>query len=904
MDKKILDFANLSNLSLIEQMYTKYLEDSSSVDPSWSHFFEGIAFAQTLSHVPTEQTSSSGVETSIAVLIDNYRRYGHFLATTNPLDLESKEHAYQELLSIEKMGFSSADLDKMYEVSGWSGEKEISLQACLDRLSRIYCGNLGVEFMGFTTPDIEQFIIEQMEEESAGAFTREEQVTAFSKLVDTEIFEEFLNKKYPGQKRFSIEGCSLLLPVLSQLLDTGNALDVDTFILGMAHRGRLSVLANLLNKPCAAIFREFDPDFISDMQGRSGDVKYHMGYSTEIEKGQKKIQLELCANPSHLESVDPVVLGRVRARQDLLEEEKKSFVCAVLVHGDASVAGQGVVYETMQMVNLPGYETRGSIHIVVNNQIGFTATEKDTQSTYYATDIAKAFSAPVLHVNGEDVEAGIRAAKLAMLIRQKFHIDVVIEIVGYRKYGHNEGDEPAFTQPVMYQSIRKKTNLREVFAKQMVEAGVLSESEAKAIETQSEARCEESFKNKTQAVISEKEEEKTLVEANPSYMNASALRTLAKRVCTVPADFDLHRKMRRVLDERLAMVDEKGEKNIDWGMAETLAFAALLVFEKVPIRLSGQDSMRGTFAHRQATFFDQTTNAPFTPLAHLEQGQASFEVYNALLSEYAALGFEYGYSLENQKGMTLWEAQFGDFANSAQTIIDQYIVSGYQKWGEKAPLTLLLPHGYEGQGPEHSSARIERFLQLAAFDNIEVFVPSTSASYFQAIFERGLLKTGKPAVIFTPKALLRFAPSLSSFETVIERKSLPVICDEKFSSGVKKLIFCSGKVAYDLREARGDKKIAIVTLERLYPFPKEEIAACIEQILGKKSSSIPVLWVQEEHQNMGCWEFVKPRLEEIIGKRANLQYVGRAKSASTSAGSKALHLKELNQFVKEAMDVL
>lgn len=896
MDKKILDFATLSNLSLIEQSYEAYLEDPESVDASWRHFFEGIAFAKSLSHTPATQ----GEDSSVEALINNWRRYGHFLSTTNPLELGLVEHDYQSLLGLEAAGFKEEDLTKTFSTPTFQEGKSLTLEALIAELNRIYCGSIGFEFMGYTTPQIEQFITSRIEN-SEWQPSSDVLKKGLAKLTDTEVFEEFLNKKYPGQKRFSIEGCATLIPLLDHIFTSGAGAGAKAFIIGMAHRGRLSVLANLMQKPYEEMFAEFDPSYMVRAQGRSGDVKYHMGYETSVDYQGQALDLLLCANPSHLESVDPVALGRARALQDQLEEGQQNGVCPILVHGDASIAGQGIVYETMQMLKLKGYTTQGTLHIVVNNQVGFTATAQETQSMHYTTDLAKAFSAPVFHVNAEDTKAVLKVAELAMQVRQAFKVDVIVEIVGYRKYGHNEGDEPAFTQPVMYRTIRQKKPIRELFKEQLIHEGVLDTAGASQFEQDSVARCEAAFTKKQEG----KEETGSSNTSplapleKPDYLTYDNLKALATSFCTFPESFDLHRKMKKVVQDRLNMVEKGAGSMVDWGMAETLAMALLLRFEKLNIRLSGQDSMRGTFAHRHACFFDQTTNEIFTPLTHLSDDQARFEVYNALLSEYGALGFEYGYAINNKDSLAIWEAQFGDFANAAQIIIDQYIASGYQKWGEVASLMLFLPHGYEGQGPEHSSARIERFLQLAANKNMDIFLPSTAAAYFQAILSRRG-RSGHPCIIFTPKALLRFAPSLASTEELLSLEALPLTKAIPEGS-IEKLILCSGKVVYDLQEARGDKKIAIVTLEQLYPFPEEAVKSCLDEVLTK-NKGCQVVWVQEEHQNMGCWEFVSSRIQTLLPENCALKYVGRSKSASTAAGSKALHQQELNQLIKEAME--
>ncbi|MCB1109631.1 MAG: 2-oxoglutarate dehydrogenase E1 component, partial [Chlamydiia bacterium] len=669
---------------------------------------------------------------------------------------------------------------------------------------------------------------------------------------------------------------------------------------GMAHRGRLNVLTNILGKSYTDLFREFEKTYIPDTFEGSGDVKYHKGFSSDVPtRAGKTVHLSLCANPSHLEAVDPVVEGRTRAKQEQNFGGKTFPILPVLIHGDASISGQGVVYETMQLSKLTGYQTGGTLHIVFNNQVGFTANPEETKSTPYCTDIAKSFGAPVFHVNAEDPEKCVAVMRLAVEIRQRFGCDVFIELNCHRKYGHNETDEPAFTQPHIYQIIKQKDIIRNLYRNRLMQEGSLSKEEGEALEKEFKDSLEEALK------ITQEESLKKTFPEKPSLLAPvktdvpiERLKELTDRLTTVPEGFTLNPKLKRLLEDRKKMITGDLEAPVvDWGMAEHLAFATLLT-EGVHIRLSGQDSGRGTFSHRHATLTDQKTAERYYPLSHLSADQAPFNVYNSPLSEYAVMGFEYGYSLSYHKALTLWEGQFGDFANGAQIVIDQFIVSAEQKWGRLSPLTLLLPHGYEGQGPEHSSGRMERFLQLAGNDSLYIINPSNAAQYFHALRRQGMQKLLKPLVIFTPKALLRFPPSMSPPQDLSQGEFQEVIDDPKRPKHAKRLLFCCGKVYYDLMEKNTRDDLALIRIEQLYPLHEEKIQA----ILKNYAKISECFWVQEEPQNQGAYSYIAPLLQNLLPEKLILRYVGRDRSASTAAGTIALHNQEREKFLKEALE--
>jgi 2-oxoglutarate dehydrogenase E1 component len=710
--------------------------------------------------------------------------------------------------------------------------------------------------------------------------------------------------KYPGQKRFSLEGGETLIPMLNGLLNKLAEIQLQEAMIGMAHRGRLNVLANVLGKSYAEIFSEFEDHYIPCSFEGSGDVKYHMGYHSRIQTlGGRPLALSIAPNPSHLESVNPVVEGFVRAKQDMQKQKPADhrLAVAILIHGDASLAGQGVVYETMQMWNLEGYQTGGTLHIAVNNQVGFTAEAHETRSTTYCTDIAKSFNAPVLHVNAEDPESCVYAACLAAEIRQRFHIDVFIELCCYRKYGHNETDEPSFTQPLLYQKIKGRRNIRDIYRQQLIDQNVLSDEEVDCLEEQFTKELEEAQKNIKQdkPPAAQPDKNKESAENIDTKLAREQLVMLNHALYHIPENFAIHSKLKRIFEHRQKMTEQdSSQKAIDWAVAESLAFASLLV-EGHPIRLSGQDSARGTFSQRHAVLTDQKNGEKYIPLNHISQDQAEFSVQNSLLSEFAAMGFELGYSYAREKAFILWEGQFGDFANGAQIIIDQYLVSGKQKWNWSSSITLLLPHGFEGQGPEHSSARIERFLQLSADKNIRIVYPTTPAQLFHALRRQKKAQEVKPLILFTPKGLLRYPASYSALEEFYQQDFQKFIDDPEIQKkDIQKVCFCAGRVFYDLVECRAKEKrtdVAIIRVEQLYPFSRQEFV----QILQGYAQAGEWIWVQEEHQNAGCWNYIASRIQRELPQNNRLRYVGRKESASTAVGSSALHKKQLAEFIHE-----
>ncbi|MDX8431783.1 MAG: 2-oxoglutarate dehydrogenase E1 component [Candidatus Algichlamydia australiensis] len=879
-----ISYANLSSMHYIDALYASYLQDPFSVDVSWQRFFEGMQFAEKMPAVsgPTQ----AGEELRVARLIDTYRSFGHKCAKINPIAME-KEQVCSELQP-ENFGFSN--LDEQVPTCGLLSREKAPLKDLIVTLQKIYCGSIGFEYMGLQNPELEAFIQEKVEGENF-SLTKEEKEATFYHLNRSEMFESFIQMKFPGQKRFSLEGGETLIPMLFEIFEVGGACGVQNALMGMAHRGRLNVLTNVCGKPYSAIFHEFSPEHFPTPDEGSGDVKYHKGYKTTFKiKNGSQFSLELAANPSHLEAVDPVVLGATRAIQD--KREVKNSVLPILIHGDAAVAGQGIIYETLQLCRLEGYATAGTLHIVINNQVGFTASTEEARSNLYCTDIAKSFGAPVFHVNGEDPEKAILVAKLAAEIRQKFGIDVFIDLSCYRKYGHNESDEPGFTQPKEYKLIRSRANVRDLYAKKLIEEGTMSEAEVQSYG--------ERFKAELEQELSKPEEESPVPApidpfvAIPTATSADQLENYAKQFCVLPQDFNPHPKLKRLFEQRLEMVTgEVDEKRVDWGMGECLAYAKLLS-EGISIRISGQDSRRGTFSHRHAALIDQESGKPHFPLQALVKEGAQFAVFNSPLSEYGVMGFDYGYSLEKENALTIWEAQFGDFANGAQIIIDQFITSAERKWGQFAPLVLFLPHGYEGQGPEHSSARIERFLQLASNDSLFICNVTTPAQEFHLLCRHAKLPFKRPLVLFTPKALLRFAPSLSSVREFASESFEEILDDPAQKGAAKKILLCSGKVYYDLVEKRADQEIAIVRVEQLYPLHKEKL----KKIVDKYPQIEEVMWVQEEHENMGAWEFMRPHLHELFPQK-KISYGGRDRSAVTACGTSALHKKELKEWLEK-----
>jgi 2-oxoglutarate dehydrogenase E1 component len=898
-------YANLANLPVLEQLYQNYLNDPHSVDLSWRHFFEGMTFAQ--GAIPLMQQNESP-DLRVYLLIDAYRKFGHRMASFNPVATTQIQEP--EELNIEKLNFKKEELNASFPTCGFLLEEQAPLKTLIDALKKTYCGTVGIEYMGLKGIEMQRWLQEQIEPLFPLHLDTSEKIQILHKLNEAELFESFLHTKYVGQKRFSLEGGETMIPMLYSIIERGAREGVEEVILGMAHRGRLNVLANILNKSYAQIFHEFEDHYTPDLQEGTGDVKYHKGYLGALPTAEgKTVAVTLVANPSHLESVDPVVEGIVRARQELKGDKKqRQQIIPILIHGDAAVAGQGVVYETIQLSRLTGYATGGTLHIVINNQIGFTTLPKDTRSTTYCSEIARAFGAPVFHVNAEDPQGCVRAANLAIDLRQKFACDVFIDLNCYRKYGHNEGDEPTFTQPLEYALIKSKKTIREIFRDQLIAENVLDAAKAQELENlfkEGLQKALEGISAVAAAKSSPKETQKSDV-ASPSdiktSVDAKILVALAEKFCAVPENFRIHPKIKRLLQDRLAMVHaDPSAARIDWGMGEHLAFASLLS-EKIHVRLSGQDVRRGTFSHRHCIWVDQVKEQKYFPLSHLSSDQAPFDAFNSPLSEYAVLGFDFGYSITYPKSLVIWEAQFGDFANGAQIIIDQYIASAEQKWALDSNLTLLLPHGYEGQGPEHSSARIERFLQLCGHENMRVANCSTPAQLFHLLRAQALLSTHKPLILFTPKVLLRHPLCVSSLNDFSQGKFQEVIDDPSSPQTTRRLFFCSGKLYYDLLQERQKRKIAdiaLVRIEQLYPFPKDKLG----QILRKYTPSEGIYWLQEEHSNMGPWDYIRPFFNELLGTKDAVKYTGRDRSASPATGSHALHKKQLEEIMQTAFNV-
>ena len=840
-------------------------------------------------------------------LITAYRTYGHLLAETNPISTKKPGEVVE--LSLLRLGFSAKEEEELFPTCGLLPEKEAKLKDIVAALKDIYCRGIGIEYMGLQNPAVIEWLQQRIEPSRFRPNLAIEQKKAIlTHLNRSELFEVFLHTKYTGQKRFSLEGGETLIPILAGAIDTGANLGVEEFFLGLAHRGRLNVLANILNKSYGDIFSEFEDYSDPGSFEGSGDVKYHKGYRSEVETDSgRKVKLCLAANPSHLESVDAVLLGHVRARQVAMNDAFDKAI-PILIHGDAAIAGQGVVYETLQLYRLPGYATGGCIHIIINNQIGFTTLPKDARSTRYCTDIAQGFNAPVFHVNGENPEECVHATQLAIELRQRFRCDVFIELNCYRKYGHNEGDEPAFTQPLEYQLIRKKKPIRELYRDDLIQQGVVERKVAEGLEEKFRAGLQEVLSGKKEELqqreaLNEEEDfpqkvtKHTLFDPVDTTCSKKELIEVAEAFCQVPEGFNIHRKLKRVVDGRLKMLQgDPDARVIDWGMGEHLAFGSLL-WEGTHIRLSGQDSRRGTFSHRHAMWMDQKQQKKYFPLSHLKKDQGRFDVFNSPLSEYAVLGFEFGYSLGYETALVIWEAQFGDFCNGAQIIIDQYLATAEQKWGTRESLVLFLPHGYEGQGPEHSSARIERFLQLAGDYNMQVVNPTNPAQLFHLLRRQIKRTLRKPLVVFTPKALLRHPICASSFNEIAEGRFQEVIDDEDAGADAKLLLFSCGKIYYDLvaeREERGLKDVAIVRVEQLYPLHKEALA----KLIKKYGSAKRCFWVQEEPSNMGGWDFIRPQLQELLPKDLKLEYAGRQRSASPAVGSFSLHKQEHRAVMK------
>jgi 2-oxoglutarate dehydrogenase E1 component len=877
---------SVSNLDVAEEMYARYLNNSTDVDATWQQYFNDLENTAKESE-PVKQDQTCRVEG----LINAYRTYGHLYANINPLQTSVDAREIPKELQIGVLGFNSSELNKQFPTCGFLKEEKAPLIKIIDHLKSIYADKIGVEYMGLQNKELEKFVQEQMENGTREELNLAEKQMILQQLNKSELLEVFLHTKYVGQKRFSLEGGETLIPMLEAVIESGAESGIEEFYIGMSHRGRLNVLTNILNKSYKDVFSEFDENYIPESFEGSYDVKYHKGFASEIKTAKKTVKVSLTPNPSHLESVDSVVEGQVKARQFITKDETQTKILPILIHGDAAVSGQGVVYETLQFYKLNAYSTGGTLHFVVNNQIGFTTLPSDSRSTLYCTDIAKTFGSPVFHVNVEEPESCIFVTQLALQIRQKFHLDVFIDLNCYRKYGHNESDEPAFTQPIEYQIIRKKKPVREIYRDQLIEHGFLEKELATSLESEFKLSLQEALsavKITPKPVIAENEVKQISEKEINTSVSKELLNEIAERLSEVPQDFNIHPKVSQLVKNRLSMIKE-GE-NIDWGMAETLAYATLL-WEGINIRISGQDSCRGTFSHRHGLWVDQSEEKQYFSLKHLKERQGVFDLINSPLSEFAVLGFEYGYNIMTLDSLTIWEAQFGDFANGAQVMIDQYIASGEQKWGQRSSIVLLLPHGYEGQGPEHSSGRLERFLSLAGNSNMQIVNPTTPAQLFHLIRRQIIGKIHKPLIIFTPKGLLRHKACVSSVFDLTDGYFNLIIDDVSEIKNITKLIFCSGRIYYDLSDERGKNNVidtAIVRIEQLYPIDTLKIKNIIDSYTGL----VVCYYVQEEPSNMGAWEYIKPIIEPLLPNNLKLQYIGRNRSASPATGSHALHNQE------------
>jgi 2-oxoglutarate dehydrogenase E1 component len=831
-------------------------------------------------------------------LIHAYRVRGHLVSDLDPLDSQRAPH---KDLDPATYGLTLWDLDREFITNGLSGRDRATLREILETLRDTYCGTVGVEYMYIADPERKEWLQERMESSrNRLPLTPPQRKRVLEKLVEAESFEKFLHTKYVGHKRFSLEGCEALIPLLDRVLCDAARAGVKEAVIGMSHRGRLNVLANTIGKPLAQIFSEFEGQVDADSTQGSGDVKYHLGATGEhtADTGET-LSVSVAPNPSHLEFVNPVVEGMVRAKQDALGDEERSKVLPILLHGDAAIAGQGIVAETLNLAGLEGYATGGTIHIVVNNQIGFTTLPQDARSSTYCTDVAKMVHAPVFHVNGDDPEAVAYVSAVAFEYRQRFKRDILIDLVGYRRWGHNEGDEPSYTQPIMYSKIKAHTSIGQLYGDQALRAGWITREELDALWAEKKAEMQREGESGSLAAIARRAQA-TLAPVDAPSMRAR-LKTALKALGSVPEGFELHPKLMPLIKKRAELLEGRGE--VDWATAESLAWGTLLL-EGVPVRLSGQDTGRGTFSQRHAVLYDVRNGKEYVPLNALAPTGTRFEVHDSLLSEAAVMGFEYGYAVADHRTLVLWEAQFGDFFNGAQVIVDQFFAASETKWGQPHGLVLLLPHGHEGQGPEHSSARIERFLTLCAEDNMRVSYPSTPASFFHLLRWQGRESIEKPMVVFTPKSLLRHPRCVSSLEELTDGRFEAVIDDAAADpSRVRRVVLTSGKLYYDLLKGREDKKadhVALVRVEQLYPVPSAELAS----LLARYSPQAELVWAQEEPRNMGAWRFLREWFQEGVvadGGRRVPRYLGRPASASPAPGSHKAHVLEQEHIVSEAL---
>ena len=908
---------SVPNLSFVEDLYYAWLADPTSVDAAWARYFETLppsppaapptAFPRRRPDGEAAAGAPAASEAAFQAQVDRvvqaYREFGHLRSDLDPLGLTGRA----ERFSLASFGLGDADLSRRCADPDGSG-RSLTLGELVARLEETYCRTLGVELAHMHDADLRRWLEQKMERtRNRCPLPPEAKRRLLEKIVEAETLEQFLGTKFLGSKRFSVEGAEGLLPLMELLIDRAEGHGVRNVVIGMAHRGRLNVLANVVGKPLPQIFAEFRDNAIVNAGG--GDVKYHLGYSSDRETREGVLlHLSLSFNPSHLEWIDTVVQGRVRAKQDRYHDGERVRSVPVLIHGDAAFAAQGIVAESLQMSELEAYGVGGTIHVIVNNQVGFTTSPRDARSTTYCTGPARMLQIPLIHVNGEDMEAVAQAVLLAVDFRQRFHRDVVIDLWTYRRHGHNEGDEPAFTQPLMVRAIQRKPALKRTYAQELEREGTVAPADVETMTARYRARLEQAFQESARIAVQAGAPPMTgfwkayrggpLGEGSevPTGVAPAALREIAANLTALPQGFQAHPKLVKLLEARAEM--GRGARPVDWGMGEALALGAL-AWEGTRIRLVGQDVRRGTFSHRHAVLYDQERGTPYAPLSHLRSGQGPVEIRDSLLSEAAALGFEYGYSLEMPDALTVWEAQFGDFVNAAQVIIDQFLSSGEAKWNRLSGLVLLLPHGMEGQGPEHSSARLERFLELSVDDNWRVVNLTSPAQLFHALRRQVLSPWRKPLVVMSPKSLLRHPQAVSALDELAGGRFQPVIADGATDpQEVRRVVLCSGKLFYDLaaaREAQGARHVALVRVEQLYPLALDEVLAAV----GRFRPGVELVWAQEEPSNMGAWDYVDARLAPRLP--GPLLLVARSPSASPAVGSATRHKLEQEQLVREAL---
>ncbi|MDA7893505.1 2-oxoglutarate dehydrogenase E1 component [Rhodopirellula sp.] len=915
------------SLDYIDDLYVQYVRDPTSVSENWRKYFEQFLVGSGSGSKSKPSSAGSGnaeaqdsadnsaaqalwlarIQDRVNNLVREYRVRGHLVANLDPLGFERPDSPE---LNPNVYGLNKEDLSRPF--NGASVEKELggTVDAILTRLRNTYCRSIGAQFMHIDRRNIRDWLQRRMETtENRLELSHDVQRRIYARLADATIFEEFVRRKFVGAKTFSLEGAETLIPMLDLALEKASQHNVKEVVMGMAHRGRLNVMANILKKRAMNIFWSFD-DPNPEMNRGGGDVRYHLGYSSDWTTASgDNLHISLCFNPSHLEFVNTVAQGRTRCKQDRRRDERRQEVMTILIHGDAAFAGEGVVQETLNLSELEGYKTGGTLHIVINNQVGFTTEPNEGRSTTYATDIAKMLQIPIFHVNGEDPEAVAQVVSLAMDFRKEFQRDVVIDLYAFRRWGHNEGDEPRFTQPRMYAEIDRRASVREQYLACLMELGKISPEEAEEIQQERTEKLESEFAaSKNEAFVPDTQ---TLaanwsdyfggpepVEATPTGYDTEKLSNLLDALTRLPENFSANKKLKRPMAQRREMAE--GTHPLDWASAEAAAFASLLV-DGHPIRMTGQDCQRGTFSQRHAVLHDTKDGSTYTPLANLSPDQAVLELYNSPLSEAGVLGFEYGYSLDSPDGLVVWEAQFGDFWNCAQVIVDQFIASAEDKWNRLSGLVMLLPHGFEGQGPEHCSARVERFLAMAAEHNIQVCQPTTPAQYFHLLRRQVIRKWRKPLVVLSPKSLLRHPRVISPLAEMTDGSFQKILSDEEVSlEDADRLLFCTGKIYYDLIEAREEKKlknVAIMRIEQLYPLNVDELLASISQLPKGKQ----IYWVQEEPTNMGAWPYIKLIFSDELSRHYDLKRVSRVESASPSTGSMAAHKLEQAELIDEAL---